>query len=178
MISSKRTVFKQVFLFSILFTLTCIFSLVQFAVQGKEFMIRYDSIAEYLTVLIYWGQALRDFFHNLFINHQFVLPQWDFSIGLGADILTTMHWYIIGEPLNLLAVFFKPEKTIYLYNFLLFARLYLSGIAFLLFCNYKKYDKFYSVLGAIAYIFCGWIFFVGIRHIYFVTPMITFRFFF
>lgn len=172
MTSNQKKVLKQFFLFSIFFVITCFFSLVQFAVQGKEFMIRYDSIAEYLTVLIYWGQALRDFFHNLFINHQFVLPQWDFSIGLGADILTTMHWYIIGEPLNLLAVFFKPEKTIYLYNFLLFARLYLSGIAFLIFCNYKKYDKFYSVLCAIAYIFCGWIFFVGIRHIYFVTPMI------
>ena len=74
-------------------------------------MIEYDSIAEHLTVLIYWGKYIRSFFYNLFINHAFILPQWDFSIGLGADILTTLHWYAIGEPLNLLAAFFKPEKT-------------------------------------------------------------------
>ena len=169
---AKRQFFKQMCVFTLLFAIASVFCFIQFALQHKEFMIEYDSIAEYLTVLIYWGKYLREFLNNLFINHSFILPQWDFSIGLGADILTTLHWYIIGEPLNLLAVFFKPESTHHLYNFLLFFRLYLSGIAFVLFCNYKKYDAFYSVLGAISYIFCGWIFYVGIRHIYFVTPMI------
>lgn len=170
-LKSNKT-FIQIFTFTFLFAITSALSFVQFAIQHKEFMIQYDSIAEYLTVLIYWGQYLREFFHNLFVNHSFILPQWDFSIGLGADILTTLHWYIIGEPLNLLSVFFKPEKTVYLYNFLLFIRLYLSGISFIIYCNSKNFERFYSVLGAIVYIFCGWIFFVGVRHIYFITPMI------
>ena len=168
----KKQIARQLLIYTVLFALTCVLCFIQFAIQHKEFMIQYDSIAEYLTVLIYWGQYIRDFFYNLFVKHSFILPQWDFSIGLGADILTTLHWYVIGEPLNLLAAFFKPEKTVYLYNFLLFFRLYLCGISFMIFCNSKGCVRFYSVLGAIVYIFCGWIFFVGIRHIYFITPMI------
>ena len=168
---SNDKFFKQFFVFTFFFVITSILSFFQFKIQRKEFMIEYDSIAEHLTVLIYWGKYIRSFFYNLFINHTFILPQWDFSIGLGADILTTLHWYAIGEPLNLLAAFFKPEKTVYLYNILLFIRLYLSGISFIAFCNYKKIDRFSSVLGALAYIFCGWIIYCGIRHIYFITPM-------
>ena len=76
-LKSNKT-FIQIFTFTFLFAITSALSFVQFAIQHKEFMIQYDSIAEYLTVLIYWGQYLREFFHNLFVNHSFILPQWDF----------------------------------------------------------------------------------------------------
>ena len=34
-------------------------------------------------------------------EHQPSLPMWDLHIGYGSDILTTLHYYVIGDPLTL-----------------------------------------------------------------------------
>ncbi len=163
--------YQQLFFFTLFFCISCCLCFMQFVIQNKEFMV-YDSVAEYLTVLSYWGKSIRTFFYNLLVNKKCIIPQFDFSIGLGADILTTFNWYVIGDPLNLISAFFLPEKTILLYNILLFVRLYLCGISFILYCNYKGFDLFASILGAISYIFCGWIFYCGVKHLFFIPPMI------
>ena len=48
---------------------------------------------------------------------------WDLKIGLGADILTSLNYYSFGDPLDLLAVFFSPNKMEYCYNLLIILRL-------------------------------------------------------
>lgn len=48
---------------------------------------------------------------------------WDLNIGYGSDILTTLHYYVIGDPLTLLSVFFKSSQTEFLYEFLFFDNL-------------------------------------------------------
>ena len=55
---------------------------------------------------------------TLFETHKFVLPQWDFSIGLGSDILTTLHFYAIGDPLDLLSIACPAKYAAYLYSLL------------------------------------------------------------
>ena len=42
---------------------------------------------------------------------------WDMNIGYGSDILTTLHYYVIGDPLTLLSVFVPAEHTETLYEF-------------------------------------------------------------
>lgn len=53
---------------------------------------------------------------------------WDLNIGYGSDILTTLHYYVIGDPLTLLSVFFKSSQTEFLYEFLIFLRIYLAEL--------------------------------------------------
>ena len=45
---------------------------------------------------------------------------WDMNIGYGSDILTTLHYYVIGDPLTLLSVFVPADKTEVLYEVLIF----------------------------------------------------------
>ena len=58
-----------------------------------------DGLSQHLNAVTYWGQYLRDLLNNL-IHGQFKLPMWDNSIGYGADILATLNYYAIGDPIN------------------------------------------------------------------------------
>lgn len=65
---------------------------------------------QHLNSLAYYGEYLRNILHSVFVEHKFEIPMWDMHIGYGSDILTTLHYYVIGDPLTLLSVFVSPEK--------------------------------------------------------------------
>ena len=60
-----------------------------FAASGKTFVYREDGVAQHCRALIYCGEWLREIGRTLVTEHRLVIPEWDFSIGLGANILTT-----------------------------------------------------------------------------------------
>ena len=97
---------------------------------------------------------------------------WDLHIGYGSDILTTLHYYVIGDPLTLLSVFVPEEKTEILYEVLIFLRLYLAGLAFSGYCFSRRNAKQAVFLGTIIYVFCGWGIYASLKHPYFSNPMI------
>lgn len=144
----------------------------KFIISGKSLIWSHDGVPQHLNALSYWGEYLREFFRNLFIEHRWVLPQWDLNIGYGSDILTTLHYYVIGDPLTLLSAFVPEAYTEILYDFLIILRIYLAGISFSGFCFYHKNGKKAVLLGALVYVFCGWSMYAVIKHPYFANPMI------
>mgnify|MGYP002225045529 CR=1 FL=1 len=67
------------------------------------------------------------------MEHKLELPMWDMNIGYGSDILTTLHYYVIGDPLTLLSVFVPADKTEVLYEVLDFSEDLSGGDFFLVF---------------------------------------------
>ena len=127
-----------------------------FALLGRSFVFEArmgDGLRQHYVSLAYYGEYLREVLSNLFLRHTFELPMWDIHIGYGSDILTTLHYYAMGDPLNLLAVFVPVRYTEYLYAFLLVLRMYLAGIAFSAYCRYHKNGRFPTLLGAVLYAF-------------------------
>lgn len=131
-----------------------------------------DGYTQHYTSLVYLGQWGRQVLKNIFINHTFEIPLWDFSIGYGADILSSMNYYAFGDPLNIFSIFVPSEYTEYLYNFLVIARLYLAGLSFSWFSFKLNRGKKGTLAGAFVYIFCGFVIYAGIRHPFFINPMI------
>mgnify|MGYP002226681719 CR=1 FL=1 len=80
------------------------------------------------------------FYGILFEKHSIIIPTYDFSIGYGADVLNTLHYYVIGDPLNLLAVFVPKEHTEILFHVLVILRIYLAGITFSVFARSLETD--------------------------------------
>lgn len=124
--------------------------------------------------LVYYGRWLRQIVVNIIENHQFRIPLWDISIGYGSDIITTFNWMTLGDPLNLLAVFFPADNMEYLYGFLAIFRIYLAGVSFSIFARYQKNENLPVLAGSIIYAFCGFALFAGVRDVYFMSPMIYF----
>lgn len=133
-----------------------------------------DGMRQHYTSLAYLGEYLRTILKNIFIEHTFEIPMWDLHMGYGSDIVTTLHYYTLGDPLNLLSVFVPQKYTEYLYDALLVTRIYLSGIAFSAYCRYHKNPPLPTLLGAVMYTFSGWMMVAGFKHPFFINPCIYF----
>ncbi len=142
-----------------------------FLKNGKSFIWDYDGIKQHYAALCYLGNYYRET-ASRFLAGDFVLPMFDFSLGMGEDIITTLNFYGFGDPLTLLAAFVPEEKTEYLYDFLVIFRMYLAGLSFAWFCRQKKRSFASALIGALAYSFSGYVLHVAVKHPFFVIPMI------
>lgn len=168
---NKKWIFIE---YTILFAILCLIVFYPFYHQGLSLIWGSggkDGLSQHINVVTYWGQYIRDFFGNL-VHGQFKLPMWDNSIGYGSDILATLNYYAIGDPINLIYVFSNKYNAEYFYDFAMILRLYLAGGAFVCFGYYLKKDHIGTLFGSMAYIFCGYVMLGAIRHPFFLNPMI------
>ena len=132
-----------------------------------------DGLVQHYNALLYYSGMLKDTLHSLIREHRFMIREYSFSLGMGSDTIKTLHYYAIGDPLNLLSAF-VPERLIYLfYCMLIILRLYLSGISFSVFAINRGNKNTSALLaGSMVYVFCGFALFTAVRHPYFINPMI------
>lgn len=162
--------------YTLMFLLMCIVAFLPFFTEGKSFVWGAgveDGLSQHFSALAYYGEALREFFRNLLAGHP-KLVMWDMSLGYGADILSTLNYYAIGDPLNLLYGFVSPKNTETMYNFMILLRMYLAGITFIMYARKMKKRSYGTVIGALVYVFSGFCFRLGLRHPFFINPMIYF----
>lgn len=162
--------------YTLMFLLMCIVAFLPFLTEGKSFVWGAgveDGLSQHFSALAYYGEALREFVHNLLAGHP-KLVMWDMSLGYGADIIATLNYYAIGDPLNLLYGFVSPKNTETMYNFMILLRMYLAGITFIMYARKMKKRSYGTVIGALVYVFSGFCFRLGLRHPFFINPMIYF----
>ena len=163
-------------LYTVLFLMMSMAAFLPFFMEGKSFVWGAgieDGLSQHFSALAYYGEMLRGFFKNLISGHP-KLIMWNMSLGYGADIITTLNYYAIGDPLNLLYGFVPVKHTEAMYNFMIIFRMYLAGIAFILYARKMKKRSYGTVIGALVYVFCGFSFRLGVRHPFFLNPMIYF----
>lgn len=162
--------------YTLMFLLMCIGAFLPFFTEGKSFVWGAgveDGLSQHFSALAYYGEALREFFRNLLAGHP-KLVMWDTSLGYGADILSTLNYYAIGDPLNLLYGFVSPKNTETMYDFMILLRMYLAGITFIMYARKMKKRSYGTVIGALVYVFSGFCFRLGLRHPFFINPIIYF----
>ena len=171
-ITSKTKKADFYLIYTLTFLVLSLFLFMQFYLNGKSLVWKHDGVPQHLNSLSYYGEYLRGILYSLFVEHKWKIPMWDMHIGYGSDILTTLHYYVIGDPLTLLSVLVKPEHTEKLYEFLIFLRIYLAGITFSRYAFYHKNSKQAVFMGTMIYIFAGWTIYASMKHPYFSNPMI------
>ncbi len=163
----KKSIFTNTyFLYTVSFLLLLPVVFYPFLAERKSFVWCVDGINQHLPILLYYGRMLR----GLLTGAGFAMV--DFTVGMGYDTITTLHYYVLGDPLALLSVFMNQENGTAFYTGLILLRLYLIGISFLLFGSYWKLSRRGRIPGALIYVFCGYTFYSGVRHPYFLNPMI------
>lgn len=165
----KGVLFLLLFSIAFLGIYLCTYAL--FFQKGKSFIWNYDGIKQHFASLVYLGRYYREL-AGAFLQGDFTLPMFDFSIGMGEDIMTTLNFYGLGDPLTLLAALVPVEKMEVLYNFLVIFRMYLAGLSFAWMClqRGKRYSA--AFIGALIYAFSGYALHVAVKHPFFVIPMI------
>lgn len=161
------------FIHFIVYLIIILYMYILFAVNGKSFLWNADGPAQHFPTLCYLGEYYRNILKCIMELKFGDIPKVDFRIGQGMDILATLNYYGLGDPLNLLSVFFNPDRMEILYDFLIFLRFYLSGVAFSCYCFVRKQKNTSAILlGSISYSFCGMALFSGVRHPFFLNGMI------
>ena len=142
--------------------------------QGKS-LINYggDGFRQHFKALVYISSFYKEIVKNIFVNKQFLIPQWRFVIGEGSDILQTFHYYGLGDILNIFSVFVKEDKLYLFYDISIFIRMFLSGIVFSELCFYISNKDDNSILiGSLLYSFCSFALVSLGGHIYFINGLI------
>lgn len=160
--------------FTIMFLLMTVAIFSVFWKNHKSLIRTADGLNQYYYSLSYYGQLLRTFFTNLFTGKGFHIPMWDMRIGYGSDILTTLNYYGIGDPLSLLSVFFTQETMEYCFMLLFFLRILLAGLFFSIFSFSHQNSRMGTLAGAVIYMFCGYSLQLVPQYVTFSQPLVYF----
>lgn len=143
-----------------------------FAIEGKNLVWKIDGARQHYTAFVYLGEWIRSIVTESIASGSLAVPLFDFSIGYGSDVISTFSYYGLGEPLVWLSTFCPSRYAEYLYSALIIVRLYLAGLSFLCFTRYLRLNPVASTIGSIAYVFSYWGLSAGIRHPFFLVPLI------
>ena len=135
-----------------------------------------DGIGQYYPAFLYVGQYLQNFFNNI-LHGSFSVPLYDLSIAMGEDIIGVLNYYGFGDPVNLLAIFANENNGVYWYTITYFLRIWLAGLSFQAYCREMRMDSYVSVLGSLAYAFCGFALYGGGRYIEWLSVLVYFPLF-
>lgn len=98
--------------------------------------------------------------------------QWDWSIGAGADTISSYGYYVIGDPFVYLGVLFAESLREFSFHLLVFARMWCVGISYLIFVRKFKVSHGAGLLGAVMYTFSFFVIYNAKRHPFFILPLI------
>ena len=108
-----------------------------FYLTGNSLIWGMDGIAQHYPILINFKHMLSEFLTNPSRG----FTNWSFNIGLGADQLTSFSYYVVGDFFNYLIVLFPDHLLELGYGLLVILRLYIAGLAFLLFAHQFNFKK-------------------------------------
>lgn len=141
-------------------------------VNGHSFVRVEDGWNQEYPVFLYLGRQLRRFVRTGQIFF------YDFSIGLGGDMISTMNHHGFGDPINLLSFFAVGEAAIYAYALAYFLRMYLAGAGMLLYCDRHGKKGSLCILAGLSYAFSlfaltwGTQFFQTLNATYLLPPLL------
>lgn len=99
-------------------------------------------------------------------------PEWDWSIGAGADTITSYGYYVIGDPFVYLGVFFPESLSEFSFHLIMFVRMWCVGLSYLIFAKKFKVSHGAALLGALMYTFSFFVIYNTGRHPFFILPLI------
>ena len=131
-----------------------------FRVNGKSFLWTVDGVPQHFVAFNYVCEYVED----LLLHHRF-RGFFNYSLGQGMDILQTLNSYDFTDPVSAVAALFFPLSRVQRYTMMIFLKLYLVGLSYLLFCRAtERTDRAAVLAGAIAYMFSGAVLFTLARH--------------
>ena len=111
-------------MYTILFAALSILFFYGFWKAKLSFVWNVDGRTQHIHALQFYSDWLQQIAKNILFKHKLEIPLWSFSIGYGSDIITTLHYYVIGDPLCLLSIFVPDRYMVHFYDIMILFRVY------------------------------------------------------
>lgn len=141
-----------------------------FFIVQKSFIWESDGFSQHYLIFKEYLEIIRDFLHHPSAG----IAQWDWNIGLGADVIGSYGYYVIGDPFVYLGLLFPASQTELAFHVLILLRMYAIGGSFLVFCRKMEVDLPGALVGSLIYTFTYYVVLSATRHPFFLLPMILF----
>lgn len=133
-----------------------------------------DGFNQYYPAYVYIGRYLRELIPTLLQEH--TIPMFDFALGYGDDILTTLNYYGYGNVFYLLSALAPAKYAAVLYTIETLLQIYLAGLAWLYVTRRMDLHIWPRIAGAIVYAFSAYTLAFGVTFPTFLMALITFPF--
>lgn len=164
-----KPVSKKTFAYySLLFLVACVFIYSYYFWAKGSFIWESDGFSQHFQLYDEYVKILQ----GVFRGEGF--PQWDWSIGPGADTISSYGYYVIGDPFVYLGVLFPESLREFSFHLLIFLRMWCVGLSYLTFVRKFKVSHGAGLLGAFMYTFSFFVIYNAKRHPFFILPLIWF----
>lgn len=163
---------KYYIVYTLCFIVTIAVISIPFLKNGKTLIHYHDMLQQYFFTFEYYSDYLQTIVRTFFKSGKIVIPMWDYKIGMGADVLTSLNYYVIGDPLNLFSVFFKNSQLEAGFHLLLVIRIYLAGLFFSVYSRKIGYRTWNTLAAVYIYLFSIYMYYSVYMYSAFLNPFI------
>lgn len=171
---SQKEIFesrKYYFLYTVLFLIVSAVVFLPFMVRGNSLISSVDGYNQTYPAYIYISQYMKDFIKCI-IHHE-PIPTFDFSIGFGNDIITTLNSYGLGDIFYITAFLSPKQYSELLLTLNIIIKIYATGISFSIWGRYHKFSSPALLAASIFYTFNGYTYAFEILFPAFIIGQIT-----
>lgn len=148
--------------YNVMILIAMIALLLCFVPFGRIMISSVDGVTQHYTLFRYVRSAARD----LLAGNGFKMV--NLQLGQGLDVIGTLSYYGLLDPVNLLAVISPDAAMEWAYGAAILLRIYLAGLFFMLFLRkIRLKDDWALPIAALMYAFCGYFLKAALRHPYF-----------
>lgn len=167
-----RKIHNPYLIYTVLFPLAAAMVFSFFLYSGKSMMWKRDGVYQHYNAFLYLGSWMRTILQTLITEHRFIIPMFEWGLGYGSDVITTLSYYTFGDPFALISVITPTKYGEIGFVFSILLRFYTAGLAFIAYARHMKCAAWSTVCAALMYVFCSYSLTTGVRHPYFIAPMV------
>ena len=113
-----------------------------------------DGLGQHYAALQYIREYQHKIVNGIANGTLFQIPHFCYTLGQGADPLTTLNAYDFLDPICWISVALFPNRLTRSYKLMIWIKVFLSGEAFCLYSNYiRKTDGWRTAMGGLLYSF-------------------------
>lgn len=166
MIKIKNKYNISMLIYTLCFCITALLVYYGFWKSNKTFIWQTDGFEQHFPAMYEVRENLRTILKSGFKE----IPFWNWNVGLGLN-LAFIYTY---DMFYCFAAFLPKELLVGAYSFFIIFKLYLSGLFLILYLKELNINGYSSIIGGLVYSFCGYALYAGIRHPFFISPMVIF----
>ncbi len=127
-----------------------------------------DGPAQHYPALYF----LNDWLRGMAYNPSAGVPLWSWRIGLGADVISTMSWHVLGDPFNLISLLFPMRYLESAFALAYALRIVAAAIVSTLYFRRMGAATLPSAVGSVIYVFATYLTYGALHHPMFFNGMV------
>jgi uncharacterized membrane protein YfhO len=126
-----------------------------------------DGASQHFPALVYF----REWVTAILSGHGAGYGFWSWRLGLGADTLTSLSYYL-ADPFALISLAFPPRMIEYVYEGIFFLKILCGGLAGYFYLRTMKSTRLAAIAGVLVYAFTTFTLDLTLEHPFFLNAMI------